>query len=262
MRTRVATLLVVCALGVPAVGAAPRARPSSPAPDEKPLGSVPVRELLGRRDAAALGELERRFAAAADNVEKQKIAAVLVRRLEDDRSYFDFLAARAREAVENDMPFPLAVGPDGHFLPRQYAPAFLRWANQKRIFPDQAAAYALNVAPLDVMVLALTDDLRAREIFLRGLESPNYMVVYRAAWGLARLRDRSALAQVVAAAEAAPADGGELIARTLVLFEAPEAQAAAARLIPDPQVLEALRGRARQELEMSIGEGFGAVGRE
>jgi hypothetical protein len=263
MRPSLVALAAICAFGAAAVVRPGPPGPAGPAaPEQPPVKSVALPELLRRNDPVALAELERRFAQGADTLQKQQIAVVLVRRLQQDQPYYDFLAGRAREAVESDMPFPMAVGPQGHFLPQQFAPAFLRWANEKGIRPDQAAAYALTVAPLDVLMLALTDDARARELLLRGLESHNYMVVYRAAWGLARLRDRSAIGPIVAAAEDAPADGGELIARALVLFDAPEAQAAAGRLIADQKVLEALRSRASQELAMNIGEGPWPVGRD
>lgn len=213
-----------------------------------------TRELLARRDPEALAELERRFATGDDELERQQIASVLVRRLERDQPYFDFLAEKAKRAVESTMPFPFAFDLEGKAVRGRYSGAFLRWAQEQRIEPDTAAAYGVDRAPLDVLALALADDPRSRDLLLQAVASPNYMVAYHGAWGLARLRDAAAVPRIVEAAEAAPAEMGALLARALVLFDVPEAQAAAARLIGDEKLVAALRARARQQLEMNIGE--------
>ena len=156
------------------------------------------------------------------------------------------------------MPFPYAFDVEGHAQPGKYAAAFLRWANRSGVSPDEAAGYAMNVAPLDVFLMALTDDPRGRDLLRKGVASPNFMVVYRAAWGLARLRDRSAVPPIIAVADALPLQAGEMVARALLLFlDSPEAQAAADRLIKDEPVRVALRARARQELQMTIGASLG-----
>jgi hypothetical protein len=210
-------------------------------------------ELLKRRDPAGLEELKRRFETAGTKVDKQKIAVVLVRRLEDDQPYFDFLAAQARQAVESDMPFPYEIDEQGKATPT-YSAAFLSWAARRKVNPDAAAAQAIRDFPMDVYLLALAEDPRSIRILLKGVESPNFMVAYRAAFGLAKLRVNDAVPLIARVAEEAPAQGRELIARTLVLFDSPQAQAAAERLIPDKRVLAALRAQARQELAANIGD--------
>jgi hypothetical protein len=224
-------------------------------PRQDVLSTTPLDDLLVRDDAAALEELSKRFAETREKIQKQRIASVLVRRLDDDGQYWEFLARYAKAAVESDLPFPYAFDANGAALPEQYTPAFLRWANRAKVFPDQAAATAVNFAPLDVFIMALTDDPRGRDLLRTGVRSPNFMVVYRAAWGLARLRDLSAVPSIIETAEALPAQGGEMVARALVLFvDSPEAQAAVDRLIPDAPTRDALRARARQELQMNIGD--------
>jgi HEAT repeat protein len=210
--------------------------------------------LLARRDPEALAELERRFTTSDDQIERQKIASVLVRRLERDQPYFDFLADKARQAVKSTMPFPFAVDLEGKAVRGQYSSEFLRWASEQRIPPDSAAAYAMNEAPLDVLALALADDPRSADLLLEAVASPNYMVAYQGAVGLARLRAEAAVPRIVEAAEAAPAELGGLLARALILFDAPMAQAAATRLIGDEKLVAAIRMNARQQLEMNIGE--------
>lgn len=213
-----------------------------------------TRELLGRRDPEALAELERRFSTSASEIERQQIASVLVRRLERDEPYFDFLAGEARRAVESSMPFPFAIDLEGRAVRGRYSGEFLRWADRERISPDSAAAYGMNEAPLAVLALALTDDPRAAGLLHRAVASPNTMVAYQGAVGLARLRDETAVPRIIAAAAEAPAELGALLGRALLLFDAPEAQAAAARLIGDEKLVAALRAQARQQLEMNIGE--------
>jgi hypothetical protein len=246
------SIAVIVMTGVSRLGASTRP------PEHQELRAAALDDLLGRDDVAATAELRRRFSESADKIDRQRIACVLVRRVEDDRVFWDFLSGHARRAVESDMPFPYAFDVEGKALPRQYAPGFLRWANRARTPPEQAAGYAVNVAPLDVFVLALTDDARGRDLLRTGLASPNFMVVYRAAWGLARLRDKSAVPLIISAADAVPAQAGEMVARALLLFvDSPDAQAAADRLITDGTAREALRARARQELQMNIGESLG-----
>lgn len=214
-----------------------------------------TRELLNRRDPEALAELERRFSTGENDIERQQIASVLVRRLERDQPYFDFLAEKARRAVESTMPFPFAIDLEGKAVRGQYSGDFLRWAAGQRIPPDTAAAYGINEAPLAVLALALADDPRSADLLLAAVASPNYMVAYQGAVGLARLRADAAVPRIVEVAEAAPAELGGLLARALILFDAPEAQAAATRLIGDEKLVAALRAHARQQLEMNIGDG-------
>ncbi|MFL6234951.1 MAG: HEAT repeat domain-containing protein [Thermoanaerobaculia bacterium] len=228
-------------------------QPPSPAPG-RPLAGEPLDALLKRRDAAAEAELGRRFEAAPDGLDKQRIAVVLVVRERDDDPYFNYLAGRARKAVGSTMPFPFEFDDAGRSVPKQLSAEFLTWAARNQVEPEPAAARAVRELPLDVFMLALTGDPRGSEILLKGLDSPNYMVVYRAAWGLAKLRMASAVPRIAGAAERAPEEARQLIARTLVLFDTPEAQAAAERLIKDKRILQELRENARQMLEAGVGD--------
>ena len=255
---RMKTLAVVACIAIIVMADVSLLLAAAQPPEQRELKGAALDDLLARDDGTAIAELRQRFNESADKIDKQRIACVLIRRHETDRAYWDFLAGHARRAVESDMPFPYAFDVEGKAQPRQYAPAFLRWANQARVLPDEAAGYAVNIAPLDVFLMALTDDSRGRDLLRKGLASPNFMVVYRAAWGLARLRDKSAVPLIVAAADAAPAQGGEMVARALLLFlDSPEAQAAADRLIKDERARVALRARARQELQMNIEDSLG-----
>jgi hypothetical protein len=229
------------------------AQVGSPSSEESGITKVALDRLLARRDPAALLELARRFDNVVPKLEKQRIAVVLVSRAADDTRFLDFLLEEARRAIDSDMPFPLAFDGSGALLPKQYSPAFLRWTYGHGTTAELAATTALSGAPLDVMMLGLTRDSRARDLLLRGLESPNVLVAFRASWGLARIGDTAAASRVIAAAESAPRDAARLIGEALVLFDTPEAQTAAARFVDDPILLDSLRQNAKQQLEMNIG---------
>jgi HEAT repeat protein len=237
------------ALAGAAAGTSPAVAQTAPAPVRDGLP-----ELLKRRDPAAVAELERRFAASADKTEKQKIAVVLLSRRQGDQPYFDFLAGHARLAAASDAPFPYRYDASGKLVPGELAPQFVAWAAARKLDPETAVRRVFLEYPMDVFFLGLAGDPRATEILLKGLESPNYMVVARAAFGLARLQYTPAIRSIVAAAEHAPGEGSVLIARALVLFEDAAAQAAAERLIKDKQLLAAMREHAHRELTMNIGD--------
>jgi hypothetical protein len=213
-----------------------------------------LEQLLRRLDAASTAELQRRFDSTADSIDRQKIAVALVERLQEDDRYFDFLAKAAQAAVRSDMPFPYPYDEQGRSIGDRYSQDFLAWAAKRKIPPDTAARAAERELPLAVFMLALTSDPRAAEILEQGLWSKNPHIVYRAALGLARLRRESAVPAIIAAAEQAPRDAGQLIAQALVLFASEQAQAAAERIIGDRRIVEALRAHAEEELNRRIGD--------
>jgi hypothetical protein len=223
-----------------------------PAPSSSPAARLT--ELLGRRDPAALEELKLRFESEPEKTDRQRIAVVLVRREQEDQRYFDFLAGYAREAVESGMPYPLELDEQGKVVPGLYSAEFLTWAATKKTAPESAARVGIYGYPLDVFLLALTGDSRAAEIFFKGLDAKNPLIVYRAAWGLAKLRINSAVPLIVNAAKRASGEGQTHIARALALFDDPKAQAEAERLIEDKELLRAIRTNAAQELAVTIGE--------
>jgi hypothetical protein len=244
------------ALAGAAGGLTPRAMAQTPPAAASGQGSAveDLANLLKRRDAAAVAELERRFAASATKQEKQEIAEALLSRREGDQPYFDFLAGFARQAVASDAPFPYGYDAAGKLIPGKFSAEFLAWAAARKVDPAGAVPKVFAEYPMDVYLLALTGDPRGADIFLKGLASPNFLVAYRSAFGLAKLRYKAAIPDIVAAAERAPGDGSELIARTLVLFDDPAAQAAAERLIKNKQLLQALRSNAQRELTLNIGD--------
>jgi hypothetical protein len=242
------------------------AAPVLPVAAQQPLAAAPaaaagqgsvtedLANLLKRQDAGAVVELGRRFAASAVKLDKQKIAEVLLSRRQGDQPYFDFLAGFARQAVASDAPFPYGFDAAGKLIPGKFSAEFLAWAAARKVEPANAVPKVFAEYPMDVYLLALTGDPRGTELLLKGLASPNFLVAYRSAFGLAKLQAKGAIPAIIAAADRAPGEGSELIARTLVLFEDPAAQAAAERLIKNKQLLQALRSNAQRELTLNIGD--------
>jgi hypothetical protein len=156
--------------------------------------------------------------------------------------------------VLSGAPFPYLYDASGMLVPGELSPQLTKWAADRKLDLETAVRRAFREYPMDVYFLALSDDPRGTEILFKGLESPNHMVVARAAFGLARLQHTPAIRAIIAAAEHAPGELSVLIARNLVLFDDPLAQSAAERLITDRQLLAALREHAWKELTMNIGD--------
>lgn len=240
-------------LGLAMVFAAAAAAAQEPPEEGAP---VALSERLRRGDPEAIALLERRFAEAATEADKKRTAALLAALGRGD-VYYQYLAAAAAEAVASEVPFPLQLDDRGEPIPQRLSADFLAWAAAAGVEPDRAAWEAVYELPSNLLYLGMTFDPRAAAILRDGLSSSNSMIVYRAAEGLARVGAVADVPAVIAAAEAAPGRFPQLIARALVAFEDPRAQAAAERLIGDPQVLAALRRQAedeRRQIEQDLTE--------
>jgi len=85
-------------------------------------------------------------------------------------------------------------------------------------------------------------DSRSRPILIRALDSPNVLVVFEAALGLARLQDESAtMAIVVAAGRTRSSTERQVIAKSLLYFADSKAQAEAEHVINDPSLVRRWR---------------------
>jgi hypothetical protein len=96
------------------------------------------------------------------------------------------------------------------------------------------------------MFLARTGDARGLAMLRRGLSSRNDLIRALAAKGLALLEGRDSVPAIIAACGTAPAQAAELVARALVFFDDPRAQAAADTYIKDADVLRELRRLSRE----------------
>lgn len=209
-----------------AVGREP-ASPSSEKADWKQ-----ATELLKRKDQRAILVLRELFQREEDKLRKQQAAMLLLVLGEPDEEFFEFLAGYAQEAVEINMPFPREFDKDGKPV-GEYSQEFLAWCKDKKVRPQDAARKAVHLYPTDVMLLGRTGDPRGFTILLQGLDSPNYLIVAKAAFGLALIGDKRAIGPIYDAARRFPNWASLLFAQALVHFENNEAQALANTLIKD-----------------------------
>ncbi len=198
-------------------------------------------ELVKAGDAEAIPALRALFGKTSDKRRKQMLAAMLVTLGVQDELYFKYLADFARRAVVSDMPSPLNVDDAGNSVPGEYSADFLSWCEATGVDPHQAAVEALRTGPGDILMLGKTGDERAFELLLEGLGSPNPLVAANAAVGLGWIGDRRAIAPILASVDRQPGELALWFARALLLFENPEADAAARRLLPDEALFDELR---------------------
>lgn len=74
----------------------------------------------------AMPAMKEQFAILKDDLLRQAIASALVRLGEKDSAYWDFLAANAKTAVEDDAPSPFLLDSNGKIIRGrgQYSPEF------------------------------------------------------------------------------------------------------------------------------------------
>ena len=149
--------------------------------------------LLKQGDRNAIPALERLFVRVEDDSQKQRIASLLVSIGDTNDIYFDYLADAARQAVESDIVYPLKFDGAGHAIRGEYGEEFLAWCDENSIEPDIASALAMRTYPAAVSMLGRTGDARAFDLLVRGLDSPNFIVVAQAAVALGRLGNVDAI---------------------------------------------------------------------
>lgn len=207
-----------------------------------------IRRLIDMGDPAAIPSLERAFAREDHEPAREFLAAALVSLGDRKPEYFEHVARRAATAVGSDLPFPVQLGTrpqSGADLP-PFKSAFLSWVRQHGGDLDTALSQAAFDLPAAVEALGEAADPRSRPIFLQGLNSPNILIVFAAALGLARLQDDKAVPAIIAAAEREPSGERSMIAKTLLYFTDSDAQDAAERLVNDPVRIQRWRVEVRK----------------
>jgi hypothetical protein len=205
-----------------------------------------VNRIVQLRAVQAIPVLKQQFAVNADPLLKKALASALVRLGDPGDEYWSMLVEHAKVAVENNAPFPSAFDAEGKLLPGQLSLEFSAWAKAHNMSPESASTIQVYALPVDLTFLAVTGDPRGLALLRQGLSSRNYFVQAVAAKGLAKLRDTNSVPMIIAACKKAPAQAAELIARALVFFDDPGAQAAAETFITNQQVLGALRKLSRE----------------
>lgn len=194
----------------------------------------------------AIPALKEAFERSSDKMQKQDIASALLSYGERDERYLDYLIQHAKAAIESDIPFPFSFDNQGRGIKGSFSPEFTAWAEENKVDPKSAAGTALYQLALDVRFLSEAGDSRAFDTLMKGLESHNYIVVIAAARGLARLQDKRAIKPIIETCRRVPAEAADGIARYLVYFDEPAAQAAAEKFVRSKTALNSVRKRAKE----------------
>lgn len=215
---------------------------------EPPYPLFAIRRIIELGDPVVIPELEHAFAREQRDPGRQFLAAALVSLGDSHPEHFDYLADRARIAVASDLPFPVQLGA-GHQSSDSiqiYNTAFLSWTRRHGNQLEAALWQATFEFPGALEALGEAADSRSRPILLRGLRSPNVLVVFEAALGLARLQDTAAVSSIVAAAKGMDTSERKLIAKTLLYFDTATALRRAERLIDDALLFQRWRADVSQ----------------
>ena len=219
-------------------------------PDQPRIQLFVIRRLISLGDPRAIPALRNAFETQTQPLTREFIAAALVRLGEADRKYFDYVAGRAREAVNSDLPYSsrsvtAAVTWDGGDFEE---PEEVRsWARDHNVPIVQAVWNATVEIPAAVQALAVARDRRSVPILLEALRSPNFLVVQEAAFGLARMHETSAIAPIIAIRRGLDAKNRPWMAKPLLYFSSKEAQEAARSMIGDSARLQIWREAVNRE---------------
>jgi len=175
---------------------------------------------------------------------KGALASALVRLGERNGPHWEFLETQAKLATDSDAPWPIARDAKGNFIPKQFSPEFLAWAEAHRVDPVDASWNQIGLQNR-LWPLAATGDIRGLSILRKALSSPNYLVQSVGAKGLALLQDRDSIPSIIDACERTSvfmsADAADVIARSLVFFDDARAQIAAEKYIRNRSTVDSLR---------------------
>jgi HEAT repeat protein len=198
---------------------------------------VIVKEAGPERSIPILKDL---FAQSQDVDTKAWIACDLVKLGDKDNTYWNFVVEKAEEAIESDVPSPIAFDADANSERGQVSPEFTAWAKAHNLSTEETSKAASNsVFPIRFGLLFKSGDPRAIPLLRRALLARIYMVEAQAAMGLVWLKDRDSIPLIVEACKRAPAGAAGAIAMSLLEFHDPEAQNAAEPYLPK-QMVDAL----------------------
>ena len=208
---------------------------------DPPYPLFAIRRIIDLGDRSVISGLERAFGRADRELTRQFLAAALVRLGASHPAYFEYLASGAAVAATSDLPFSVALGSQFDTVLFPVKPKFLSWVRKHGAELQFSLWQAVFDFPAAVEALGEAADPRSRLILLRGLKSPNVLVVFEASLGLARLQDDACVPKIIAAAKRMEHEERNLIAKTLLYFTSAQAQRAAERLIEDPPRLQRWR---------------------
>ncbi len=189
-------------------------------------------DLLAReRFVQAIPDLKKQFESIEDEKDKDRLATALVRLGDKDPAAWNYLTARAGEALSSDVPDIQQFDANGKTSSSDPSPKFLAWAKAHNLTPE-AAEQRMALNDTAVLLLGESGDRRAIPLLRQGLSSQDSILQVFSARGLAQLQDKASIPLIVAACEQAPAGVAAAIARWLLDFNDPEAKSGAKVFLP------------------------------
>jgi hypothetical protein len=203
-------------------------------------------EIIARwHGVQAIPALEAQFERSTDANTKAKIANGLERLGDKKDLYWDFLADRARQVLQDEPPTPVDYDAEGAAIVDQPSERLIEWAKKHNLTIRDAAHKAMFEAPGPITDLGTSDDVRAIPILREALASENQFVGFQAALGLAELHDTNSVPLIIKACENAPKEAAGSIAQSLVYFDDPAAQHAVDLYVPKDTAQELRAARAQ-----------------
>jgi len=212
--------------------------------EDTPESITYVEEIVKQGQVEAVPMLEKKFARTEDVIDREHIASALVRLGDKKDVYWNFLVRQATIAIESGIPDIFAYDSQGKLI-RGPSPEFTAWA-QGHNLSLTAAEEQSRLFSGAVMWLAMTRDWRAVPLLRQALSARDYMIQNAAAQGLAAIQDTESIPLIIDAVKKAPAEAGAVIARSLVFFDDPEAQAAVDKYVPKDSAKALREDRAQR----------------
>lgn len=217
------------------------------AQEDSPESVYYVQEIVRRGEVQAVPMLEEKFARSRDLLTKEHVASALVRLGDTNDVYWDFLVKQATVAIESGIPDFMGHDSQGNSIPGP-SPEFTAWAQAHNLSVSAAEQQVLSYFGA-VLILATTRDSRAVPLLRQALSAPNVMIQTAAAKGLAAIQDKGSIPLIIDACKRAPAESGAAIARSLVYFDDPEAQAAVDKYVPKDSAKALREDRVKRGLK-------------
>lgn len=201
------------------------------------LPTIPLfitRRLINLGDPRAIPGLRGAFDRESKPLNREFIAAALVRLGDKNPRYFNYLTGAVLDALNEDVPYRSTRASDAAVDELELHVEIQTWAQVHSTPVTQAIWQATIEVPGAIEALGLTGDRRSMLILLRALKSPNILVVRQAAFALARMQRKSAIGPITTACQLQRMEDRLWTAKSLLYFRSEKAQEAARELIADP----------------------------
>jgi HEAT repeat protein len=194
----------------------------------------------------AIPVLEAYFARSHEPDLRSEIASVLVSLGDEDPQFWNLILNQAQAALSEDPPDPFEMGQVGGSSAPCSSEAFLNWAKNRNLRPEEACREASLGIAQRVRPLADSGDRRVIPVLKEALTSRNRLIQTMAAHGLVLTGDRDAITLVIEAIEHAPQAQARALADNLIESDDPRAQSVLHQYLPDVNFAEAHQFRAQR----------------